>query len=113
MRRASNVIGSRQGDTNHSVFAMVRTDIKASELLLANAHEIPERLGITRSSRSYYDHARIRGTIPVTTAVTASNFVGIRGRNRSRQRIRYLWAVAAFVGELIAAAVSDDFRLFR
>jgi len=76
MRRAANVIGSRQGDTNHSVFAMGSHGHQGgvvSELLLANAPEIPERLRLTRSSRSHYDHARIRGTIPVTTAITASN----------------------------------------
>ena len=40
-------------------------------------------------------------------------FVGLQGPNRNRRRIRYLWAVAALVGGLIAGAVSDDFRLFR
>jgi hypothetical protein len=65
-----------EGDTNHSVFAMGSHGHQGgvvSELLLANAPEIPKRLRLTRSSRSHYDHARIRGTIPVTTAITASN----------------------------------------
>ena len=39
-------------------------------------------------------------------------FVGLRGPNHSRQRIRYLWAVAVLVGGLIAGrfqTISDFF----
>jgi hypothetical protein len=40
-------------------------------------------------------------------------FAEIRGPNRRRRWVRYLWAVAALIGGLIVGAVSDDFRLFR
>src|SRR6516162_1930681 len=83
-----------------------------SEFLLANAPEIPERLSlpdrreVTMTMREYEE--RFRPPPPSLHQI----FVGIRGPNHSRLRIRYLWAVAALVGGFIAGAVSDDFRLF-
>src|SRR5262249_41777170 len=116
MRRASNVIGSRQNDTNHRVFAMGSHGHQGgvvSELLLANAPEIPERLGLTRSREATMTMREYEERFRSPPQSLHQIFVGIRGPNHSRQRIRYLWAVAALVGGLIAGAVSDDFRLFR
>jgi hypothetical protein len=39
-------------------------------------------------------------------------FAEILEPNRSRRQIRDLWVAAALVGVIIAAAVSDEFRLF-
>jgi hypothetical protein len=104
------------GATSHGVFAMGSHGHQGgvvSELLLANAPEISERLGlpdrreVTMTMREYEE--RFRSPPPSLH----QTFVGIRGPNRSRRRSRYLWAVAGLVGGLIAGAVSDDFRLFR
>src|SRR5215813_6473401 len=116
MRRASNVIGSRQGDTNHSVFAMGSHGHQGgvvSELCwpmrpkFRKGSALPDRREVTMTMREYEE--RFRSPPPSLHQI----FVEIRGPNHSRQRIRYLWAVAALVGGLIAGAVSDDFRLFR
>jgi hypothetical protein len=40
-------------------------------------------------------------------------FVAIKGPDRSRRQRPYFWVAATLVGAVIAAAVSDEFRLFR
>src|SRR5215475_15957335 len=94
----------------------VRTDIKGALSLnfcwpmrpkFRKGSALPDRREVTMTMREYEE--RFRSPPPSLHQI----FVGIRGPNHSRQRIRYLWAVAALVGGLIAGAVSGDFRLFR
>src|SRR5215472_7927780 len=112
MRRASNVIGSRQGDTNHSVFAMGSHGHQGALSLnfcwpmrpkFWKGSALHDRREVTMTMREYEE--RFRSPPPSLHQI----FVGIRGPNPSRQRIR---AVAALVGGLIAGGGFRRFQTF-